>query len=262
MRVFITFALALTAFFLSPAAAFNAYSAQLSPHDIAKKSDDALNRARDVKSEMSMQIFDRNQSKRERRIISYAKRYPNGDKKTLLIFDYPADVKGSAFLVWDPKDKDDQQWLYLPALEKIRQIAPGDKGGSFMGTDFSYYDMGGMDVDDFSYRILKEEPVDGFPCYVLESNPIKTIPYGKITIWIRKDNYLPVRSDIYDKNGELMKQCQSGAIKEINNIPTPTHIVMKQVKDSKYTVMDLTNIIYDSGLTDSIFTQRYMQRGK
>jgi outer membrane lipoprotein-sorting protein len=262
MRVFITLALALTAFCLSPASAFNAYSAQLSPYDIAKKSDEAINRARDVKSEMSMQIFDRNGSKRDRRIISYAKRYTNGDRKTLLIFDYPADVKGSAFLVWDPKGKDDQQWLYLPALEKIRQIAPGDKGGSFMGSDFSYYDMGGMDVDDFSYRFLKEEPVDGSPCYVLESNPKKTIPYGKITTWIRKDNFLPVRSDIYDKNGEFIKQCLSGAIQVINNIPTPTHIIMKQVKESKYTVMDLSDVIYDSGLSDSIFTQRYMQRGK
>jgi outer membrane lipoprotein-sorting protein len=262
MRVFKILVLALTAFLLSPAVAFHAYSAQLSPYDIAKKSDDALNMATDAKSEMSMQIFDRNKSKRERRIISYAKKYPNGDKKTLLIFDYPADVKGSAFLVWDPKGKDDQQWLYLPALEKIRQIAPGDKGGSFMGTDFSYYDMGGMDVDDFSYKFIREESVDGSPCYVLESIPKKTIPYGKITTWIRKDNFLPARSDIYDKNGELMKQCLSGAIQVINNIPTPTHIVMKQMKESKYTIMDLRNIIYDSGLTDNIFTQRYMQRGK
>jgi outer membrane lipoprotein-sorting protein len=262
MRLFITLALAATAFLLSSAAAFNAYSAQLSPYEIAKKSDDALNRAADAKSEMSMQIFDRNGSRRGRRIISYAKRYPNGDRKTLLVFDYPADVKGSAFLVWDPKEKDDQQWLYLPALEKIRQIAPGDKGGSFMGSDFSYYDMGGMDVEDFTYRLLREESVEGSPCYVIESTPAKGIPYGRVTAWIRKDNFLPARSDIYDRNGELMKQCLSGAIRVINNIPTPTHVVMKQVKEPNYTVMDLKNIIYDSGLSDSIFTQRYMQRGR
>jgi outer membrane lipoprotein-sorting protein len=262
MRVFIASVMALTAICLSPIAAFNAYSAQSAPYDIAKKSDEALNRANDVKSEVSMQIYDRNGSRRDRRVISYAKRYPNGDRKTLLVFDYPTDVKGSAFLVWDLKGKDDMQWLYLPALEKIRQIAPGDKGGSFMGSDFSYYDMGGKDVDDFNYKLIREESFEGSPCYVLESNPKKTIPYGKITVWIRKDNYLPIRTDIYDKNNEFMKQCLSGAIKVINNIPTPTHIVMKQVKESKYTVMDLTNIIYDSGLSESIFTQRYMQRGK
>jgi outer membrane lipoprotein-sorting protein len=262
MRFFITLALALYAICLSPIGAFDAYPAQPAPYDIAKKSDDALNRANDAKSEVSMQIFDRNGSRRKRRVISYAKRNPNGDRKTLLVFDYPADVKGSAFLVWDLKGKDDMQWLYLPALEKIRQIAPGDKSGSFMGSDFSYYDMGGMNVDDFNYRFLREEPADGSPCYVLESIPQKTIPYTKIITWIRKDNYLPVRSDIYDKNGELFKQCMSGAIIVISNIPTPTHIVMKQLKEPKYTVMDLTNIFYDSGLSESIFTQRYMQRGK
>ncbi len=262
MGVFIKFTMILTAYCLAPIAAFNAYSAQPVPYDIAKKSDEALNRARDVKSEISMQIFDRNGSRRDRRITSYAKKYPNGDRKTLLVFDYPADVKDSAFLIWDIKGQDDRQWLYLPALEKIRQIAPGDKGGSFMGSDFSYYDMGGQDVDDFNYKLVKEETADGSLCYVLESYPKKAIPYGRITTWIRKDNFLPVRTDIYDKKGEFMKQCLSGAVKVINNIPTPTHIVMKQVKDPSYTVIDLVNIIYDSGLADGIFTQRYMQRGK
>jgi outer membrane lipoprotein-sorting protein len=262
MRNFKTLAFAAAAFFLLSALASKAYPAQLSAYDIAKKSDDALNRARDVKSEMSMQIFDRNGGKRERRIISYAKRYPDGERKTLLVFDYPADVRGSAFLVWDPSGKDDMQWLYLPALEKIRQIAPGDKGGSFMGSDFSYYDMGGKSVDDFNYKLLKEETIEGFACYVLDCLPKRPIPYGRITTWIRKDNYLPVRSDIYDRNGEFMKQGLSGAVQVIKNISTPTHIVMKRVKESSYTVMDLRNITYDSGLADSIFTQRYMQRGK
>ncbi len=262
MRNFTILAYAALTLFLLSALATNAYPAQLSAYDIAKKSDDALNRAQDVKSEMAMQIFDRNGGKRERRIISYAKRYKNGDRKTLLVFDYPADVKGSAFLVWDPSGKDDMQWLYLPALEKIRQIAPGDKGGSFMGSDFSYYDMGGNSVDDFKYKLIKEETTEGFACYVLDCTPNKPIPYGRIITWIRKDNYLPLRSDIYDKNGELLKQCISGAVQVIKNIPTPTHIVMKKVKESSYTVMDLRNITYDSGLADSIFTQRYMQRGK
>jgi len=239
-----------------------AMSANDSALQIANKSEDAINMAKDSKSEMVMGIFDKNGSKRERRLISYAKNYPDDSRKALLVFDYPADIRGTSFLVWSLKNKDNQQWLYLPALGRIRQISTSDQDGSFMGSDFSYYDMGVKNTDDFNYKLIKEEVSGNAPCYVIESVPKKSSVYGKIVSWIRKDNYIPVRLDIYDQSGVFLKQCLSSQIQTISGIPTPIHIEMRQAQGGKYTTIDFKNIKYNSGVTDDIFTQRYMQKGK
>lgn len=234
----------------------------LSAYQIVKKSEALMDQAKDTKSEMVMTLIDKKGAKRERKLQSYAKSYDNGDKKALMFFESPADVKGTSFLMWSVKGKDDQQWLYLPALQRVRQISSSGKGDSFMGSEFSFYDMGTRNVDDNEYKLLKEEAVDGLPCYVIESKPKKVEFYSRVVTWFRKDNFLPAKMDFYDTKGAYLKQGFMSKVVTIKGINTPTHIEMKNVQNGRSTTLDLNNIQYDTGLADDIFTQRYMQRGQ
>lgn len=232
----------------------------LSAYAIAKKSDEALNRSTDTKASMLMRLLDKDGSARERHLDSYAKKYPNGERKSLLVFSSPADVKGTSFLSWMSKGKEDMQWLYLPSIGKVRQIGASDKGRSFLGSDFSYYDMSSKDVDDLVYSFVKEEVFEGVPCYVIESRPGRIKVYGKMVSWIRKDNFLPVKMDIFDMDGQYLKQGRFGKIQTISGIPTATHLEMRMAKDGSSSTIDLGNVKYDTGISDSVFTQRNMQK--
>jgi len=234
----------------------------LSAYQIVKKSEALMDQAKDSKNEMLMTLIDKRGNKRERKLLSYAKNYPDGSKKALIIFEAPADVKGTSFLVWSNEKKDDQQWLYLPALQRVRQVTSSSKGDSFMGSEFSFYDMGTRNLDKNTYKLLKEEAVDGQACYVIESIPNEAEFYGKVVTWIRKENFVPAKMQFYDTKGAFLKEGTMTKIISIKGINTPTHIEMKNAQNGRATILDLSNIQYDSGLSDDIFTQRYMQRGR
>jgi len=233
----------------------------MSAYQIVKKSEALMEQAKDSKSEMLMTLIDKKGNKRERKLLSYAKNYPDGAKKALLIFQSPADVKGTSFLVWSNEKKDDQQWLYLPALQRVRQVTSSSKGDSFMGSECSFYDMGTRNLEKNTYKLLKEEAVDGQACYVIESIPKEAEFYSKVITWIRKENFLPAKMQFYDTKGAFLKEGTMTKIVTIKNINTPTHIEMRNAQNGRATILDLSNIQYDSGLSEDIFTQRYMQRG-
>lgn len=227
------------------------------------KSQDNLERAKDTQSEMVMSLIDKQGNRRERSLISYVKNADNGITKTLTVFSAPADVKGTSFLAFGDKNKNEnQQWLYLPAMGRVRQISSSSKGDSFMGTEFTFYDMGTHAVDESTHTLLKEEVMDGQPCYVIESRSKKPATYSKVVSWIRKDNLLTARADFYDSKGQYLKQGLFTRIETIKGISTPTHITMKNAQNGRTTILELKNIQYDTGLKDELFTQRAMQRGR
>jgi outer membrane lipoprotein-sorting protein len=237
-------------------------SADMSAYEIVKKSEDLLNQANDSKADMLMTLVNKKGKKRERKLSTYIKEGENDSSKSLLFFQSPADVKGTSFLVWSEPDKDDQQWLYLPALQRVRQISASGKGESFMGTEFTFFDMGSHDIDDYTYTLVKEADYDGQPCYVIEALPKKVQFYNKVIVWIRKDNFIPAMADFYNTKDQYLKQGIFSDIKNIQGIDTPTHIEMHNRQNKRSTILELNNIVYDTGLKDDIFTQRYMKRGR
>lgn len=241
--------------------ASSSHGAGMSAYDIVKKSEDLLDQAKDSQASMVMTLVNDKGQKRARTITVYAKKYGKNAAKSILFFNSPADVKGTSFLVWTDENKEDKQWLYLPALQRVRQISPSGKGESFMGTELTFFDMGSHDVDEYTYTLLKEEPVEGEMCYVIQAIPKKVEFYSKAVVWIRKDNYIPAKIDLYDPKGQYEKQGKFTAVKNIQNINTPTHNEMHNVKNGRTTIIDLQNIAYDKGLKDDIFTERYMKRG-
>ena len=220
-------------------------------YGIVRQSRDLMDQARDSVAEMTMTLVNPKGGQRLRKLITYARRDEDGRDKSLLVFKSPPDVKGTSFLVWsDPEGDADQQWLYLPALGRVRQIATASKSESFMGTEFSYDDMGTHDIDDST------------GCYVIEARPKEPHSYGKMILWIRSDNYIPVRTDFYDLKGRLLKQGRFSRIQTIKGIATPTLIEMENLTNGRKTILELSNIRYDTGLSEDLFTQRQMMRGR
>ena len=235
--------------------------AGMSAYDIVKKSEDLLDQAKDSKVDMTMTLVNKKGEKRERSLSAFTKKEGEKKSKSILFFNSPADVKGTSFLVWTDEKKQDRQWLYMPALQRTRQISASGKGESFMGTELTFFDMGSQDVNDYNFTLLKEENVNSEMCYVIKAIPKKVEFYNEIIIWIRKTNYIPIKVDFYDTKGQYLKQGLFMNVKNVQGINTPTHIEVHNEQNGRKTIIDLKNIIYDSGLKDEIFTERFMTRG-
>lgn len=238
-----------------------ALGAEMSAYDIVKKSDELTDQANDSTADMTMILVNDKGRKRERKISAFVKKYSKDSSKSILFFDSPADVKGTSFLVWT-ENKEDKQWLYLPALQRVRQISASGKGESFMGTELTFFDMGAHDIDDYTFAMLGQESIDGEDCYKIEALPKELKFYSKIVLWIRKGNFIPAKADFYDPKGRYEKQGVFTQVKNIQNINTPTHIEMHNVQNKRTTIIELGNVVYDTGIKDDVFTERYMKRGK
>lgn len=235
---------------------------------IMMKSHD-LDQGKDGVADMKMELISKSGKSRVREVRSW--NIERGDEdKNLMKFLSPASVKGTGFLVWEHKNKDDDQWLYLPAFKRIRRISASEKDKSFMGTDFSYNDITLPHPDEFVHKLLGSEKVDGADCYKIESahktytgdpaykNKDK-YQYSKTVSWVRKDNYVIVKSIMYDKRGREYKEFKAENIEKIDGIWTSKRLVMKNLKDDHKTVLTMTNIKYNTGLKDSFFSQRQLK---
>ncbi len=153
-------------------------------------------------SEITLTIINKRGKKRVRKLKSYSMEVGK-DKKTLMFFEYPGDVKGTGFLTWDYDEigKDDDKWLYLPAMKKTRRISGSSaKKDYFMGTDFTYDDMGERNIDEDTHKLLGEEDVNGHKCWKIEStSKDKRDIFSKKIIWLRQDILIPEKVDYYDK---------------------------------------------------------------
>lgn len=216
------------------------------------------------KSLMTMELINKRGSKRVRSMLSYSKDFGN-DKKTILFFQEPADVKGTGFLTWDysEDDKDDDRWLYLPAMKKNRRISgTSAKKEYFMGSDFTYDDMGSRDVDSDNHKLLREEKVNGVNCWVIESTPKNSAEqYSKKIGWIRKDNFIAVKVEYYDKQDALMKVLEVDGVKEIDGFWTATRMTMNNLQREHKTIISIESMNYNMSLDDNLFTVNSLEKG-
>lgn len=239
-----------------------AQQAQLSGHNIMVLVDDRYT-GDDQKSTLRMTLINKRGHERVREMTSYLKNYGK-DSKSIMFFDKPADVKGTGFLSWeyDNPDKDDDRWLYLPALKKVRRISGSSKNDYFMGSDFTYDDMGGRSVNEDNHILLDEEEIDGIICWVVESTPIdKDYMYSKVIRWIHKNTHIALKVEYYDKNGNLMKILTTSDIRKQNEIWTAFRMFMDNKQEKHQTVLEFTDIIYNTGLKDNLFKVSTLERG-
>ena len=215
-------------------------------------------------SAMTMKLINKRGSIRERRVASYSMDLGK-DKKTIMFFQYPGDVEGTGFLTWDYDEigKDDDKWLYLPAMKKTRRISGASaKKDYFMGTDFTYDDMGSRNVDEDTHKFLREESVDGHVCWVVESSPKDSRDiYSKKISWIRQDCLIALKVEYYDKLGKLHRELKMSDIKKVDGFWLALQMHMTNVQTNHQTILIITDPRFNIDIDETLFIVSRLEKG-
>lgn len=189
----------------------------------------------------------------------------NGDgDKGLTIFDSPRDIKGTAFLSYSHVTKPDDQWLYLPALKRVKRISSANKSGPFMGSQFAYEDLASFEVDKYHYKYLKDEKLDGHETFVIENYPnYKYSGYTRQIVWIDKQRYIPLKVEYYDRKNALLKTLKFGNYKQYLNKYWRAHEqVMENHQNGKTTLLTWSNYRFRTGLKKRDFDRSRLKRAR
>ena len=229
--------------------------------------DEIINRANnaayyagdDGRSNVTMTITDNQGRTRNREFAILRRDTANGgDQQFYVYFERPSDVRKMAFMVQKHIDRDDDRWLYLPALDLVKRIAASDKRTSFVGSHFFYEDVSGRGVDEDLHELI--ETTDDH--YLIKNTPKDpgTVEFSSYTVRIDRTTFMPVYAEYLDKNGVKYREVEALKIEEIDGHPTVTKSRVRDLAGGGETVSEFKNIKYDIGLKEEIFTERYLRR--
>ena len=213
----------------------------------------------DGRAQVDMTITDSQGRTRNRRFtILRMDKEDGGKQKFYVYFHLPADVRNTVFMVWKHPGKDDDRWLYLPGLDLVKRISGGDKRTSFAGSNFFYEDVSGRHPQEDNHEIM--EVTDTF--YVLKNTPKKPadVEFAHYLLWIDKTNFLPMKAEYYDKNGGKYRIVEAIEVKKIQGHPTVTQARVQDLNSGGNTVSVFSDVKYDLGIEEAIFTERYLRR--
>lgn len=187
----------------------------------------------------------------------------DGDKG-LTIFDQPRDVKGTAFLNFSHAVEPDEQWLYLPALKRVKRISSRNKSGPFMGSEFAYEDLSSFEIEKYQYNYLKDETVNGEDCVVVEQIPNdKNSGYTKLIVWVDKAHHRVQKIDFYDRKKSLLKTLTFAQYKQyLEKYWRPDQMTMVNHQSGKSTVLNNKGTTFRNGLKDKDFSKASLKRAK
>lgn len=223
------------------------------------------------KAAVQLTLVDKNGSKEVRNVGEYG-RCKDNLSSIVMIFLSPASVKDTRFLqVENPGDKDDDKWIFLPALRSVRRVASSEGDKAFVGTDFSYDDMSSREVGDDTHELLKESEDKGNfkDLYVVKSTPKdpKSSQYAYRISWVTKDHFIPTYIEMYDKKGKLLKVNEIKSIKQmpgtkgrVYNVPMEN--VMTNVQTGHSTALKMVSLEVDKPLADGYFTPNFLNSGR
>lgn len=248
-------------------------AAELSAEEVMQAADSRYNGDSSI-GEFTMVLIDRRDRQRTRELKIYSKDYGE-DSKALSLFESPADIRGTGYLSfdWDDTERDDDSWLYLPSLQRVKRIASNDTSDSFMGSDFTYADINGYELDWYDYRFIDENAtVNGEQVWHIEFTPKpeykeraeEATGYSKGEVWIRKDNLVQIRGQFWQLRGNRIKFFSAEDIEQIDGVWTVNRmqaITTRNGKQEHASVLQLNSIRYNVGVEDSMFTTEFMQRG-
>lgn len=213
----------------------------------------------DGRAEVIMTITDAQGRTRKREFVILRRDVVDGGQQQFYIyFKKPSDVRKMVFMVHKYIDKDDDRWLYLPALDLVKRIAGSDKRTSFVGSHFLYEDVSGRSVNEDIHELV-ETTAD---YYVLKNTPKDPagVEFSSYTVWVDKQNFMLVKAEYYDKEGRKYREVESLKIKNIQGFPTVVKARVRDLASGGATVSVFKNIKYNIGLKDRIFTERYLRR--
>ncbi len=251
------------------AGAFAGVSAQQTAEWVARQIQER-DTGRDSRAELRMRLFDRQGRVRERALTLLALRGAGGaGDKTLVRFLYPNDIKNTGLLVWEHPDAEDERFLYLPALGRVRRIAGEERQQSFAGSDLSYEDMGGRDVADYVYTFADADTSwtapDGtrHPAWALESRArARDADFPRSVSLVLKDRFVIAHADIFNQRDERAKVFDVKRLERVDGIWTVLDLVVVDERQNTKTELTTTSIRYNAGLTEDDFSRRQLEQVK
>lgn len=245
-----------------------AHATEINLNDIMQKSL-TVNKVLDSTYDATFTLINKTGQERVRKTFGVTKLQANGeDDMRMTRFMAPADIKGTVSLLIEDSAGDDNIWIYLPALKKVRRLVSSNKKDSFVGTDFSYGDVIGHKASEWNYKLLREEIADGVPCYVIEAMPKNdgvrnSSGYAKRVIWVRKDNFFAIKGDLWDEDGQPVKTSHMTELQEVDPARhkwQAMRLESKNLQTGHQTVIRFEKFKVNQKVRDEFFTTRYMEK--
>jgi len=227
---------------------------------VAKANVVAYYQGDDGKAKVKMTITDKRGQKRDREFIILRKDVADGgDQNYFVYFQRPPDVRRMTYLVQKHTaiDKDDDRWLYMPAIDRVNRIAAGDKRTSFVGSDFLYEDVSGRSLDEDTHELTQTTDT----MFIVKNVPKKpdSVEFSYYTVTIDRKNYVPTKMEFFDKEGKLYRTIESQKVEVIQEFPTVTKSVVQDLKTGSKTEMEFSDVQYNIKIGD-VFEERYLRR--
>lgn len=229
-------------FVLFFSAFINAQTPEQKGLQIAVAADKANSGWKTESSELSMELINAHGDTTSRKMAIYALEGTDDGDKSRSEFSWPADVKGTKLLTWTHKTADDDQWLYLPAVKRVKRIASANKSGAFMGSEFAFEDLGGQEVEKYTYKFIAELKEQNRDCWQVERFPVdKHSGYSRQVVWMDKEYNSPLRIDYYDRKNELLKTATFSNYQKFSNLWRIGKIEMNNVQTKKKSIITWQN---------------------
>lgn len=232
--------------------------------EIAVEADKRKNGFGDFTADLLMVLRNRQGEESTRELRSKNLEVEGDGDKSLTIFDRPQDVKGTALLTFTHKTGSDDQWLYLPALKRVKRIASNNKSGPFMGSEFAYEDISSQEVEKYTYKYLRDELLDGENMFVFERYPVdRKSGYTRQVVWMDQDEYRERKIVYYDRKNSLLKTLTfSGYRKYLDKFWKAAEMDMINHQTGKSTKLAWSNYAFGTGLRDRDFDRNSLKRAR
>jgi hypothetical protein len=217
----------------------------------------------DSRARLEMILQDRRGGEVRRELDVLVLEVPGGQEKSLVIFNSPRDIRGTALLTYSYSDRDNEQWLYLPALRRTKRISATGRSSPFMGSEFAYEDLVRTGVDEYEYRYVGEEDLDGTACWIIERRPrYEGTGYSRERLWVDTTEYRVLRIDYQDLRGRDLKTLTLHEYRQYpNGIWRAGEMRMRNLRTGESTVLLWHEYRFDTGLTESDFSRGALGRG-
>ena len=218
----------------------------------------------DSSSELTMRLRNKQGDESKRQMSNKTLEVENDGDKTLVIFNVPRDVKGTAFLSFTHKSGPDDQWLYLPALKRVKRIASDNKSGPFMGSEFAYEDISSQEVEKYTYKYIKDEKINGVDCFVIERYPVdEKSGYTRQVVWIDTDQYRTMKIEYYDRKNSLLKSLTYHEYNQyLDKYWRANKLSMVNHQTGKSTDLLFNDYKFANGFSESDFNQNSLKRAR
>jgi hypothetical protein len=237
-------------------------------HEIMKKSRET-SKLDGMEAISTLRIYDAKGRERVRQTSMASKLFDSGTtEKRVIRFLSPSEVKGTGMLIYDYDERNDDMWIYMPALRKTRRIISNEKSKSFMGSEFSNADMSAPSLEDFEFKVTGSGIVEGTDCWIVEVIPVSEnimdeVGYDRQLAWIGKQDFVLRKAEYFDEDDELFKRMISSDVRELDPAGKKyiaTRMEMNNMQNGRKSVMTLDKIQYNPNVKEEYFTLAYLER--